>query len=164
VQPLLTDLKTLLQEEISLHEGLKGDLAFELEQDGELSGGDYLRLQQRKYYWINQIEAIESRRIGQVESLAETWQVPPRELTLRAIIARTPEEDSKEFQGSFDALKALVEEIRHLARETGGNAQARLKAIDATLAVIGEAARMHPTYSEAGRLNKRTPTFKHTSA
>ncbi|NIW85405.1 MAG: hypothetical protein GWN09_02175, partial [Gammaproteobacteria bacterium] len=57
-----------------------------------------------------------------------------------------------------------VEEIRTLARETGRNAQARLKAIDATLAVIGEAAKVHPTYSEAGRLTKRTPTFKQTSA
>jgi hypothetical protein len=57
-----------------------------------------------------------------------------------------------------------VEEIRRLAKETGANAAARLKAIDATLAVIGEAVKMHPTYSEAGRLQKRTPTFKHTSA
>lgn len=161
---LLTDLKNLLTDEVALHERLRGDLTRELEQDGEISGADYLKLQQRKYYWVNQIESIESRRIGHVEALARDWDVEPRALTLRTIIARAPEAVADDLQGSFDALKALVEEIRGLGRKTGGNAQARLKAIDATLAVIGEAARMHPTYSEAGRIHKRTPNFKHTSA
>jgi FlgN protein len=164
VDKLLNDLKALLGEEVALHEGLKADLALESEQDGQLSAGDYLRLQQRKYYWINQIEGIEARRIEQVRNLAESWALDARKLTLREIVARTEEPVSVEFQGYHQALTGLVNEIRKLARETGANASARLKAIDATLAVIGEAVKMHPTYSEAGRLQKRTPTFKHTSA
>jgi FlgN protein len=164
VEKLLTDLKALLGEEVALHEGLQADLAFESEQDGKLPAADFLRLQQRKYYWINRIEGIEQQRMDQVRRLAEHWQLDARKLTLREIIARAPEDLSGEFQGQHSALTALVEEIRRLARATGANAQARLKAIDATLAVIGEAAKMHPTYSEAGRLQKRTPTFKHTSA
>lgn len=161
---LLNDLKALLAEEVAAHTGLKADLAFEQEHDGKLSAGDTLRLQQRKYYWINQIEGIEARRLEQVRRLAEQWELDARKLTLREIIARSPEPLSAEFQGYHGALTGLVAEIRHLARETGANAQARLKAIDATLAVIGEAVKMHPTYSEAGRLQKRTPTFKSTSA
>lgn len=161
---LLDELKALLEDEVALHEGLRADLAFEAEHDGELSSADFLNLQQCKYYRVNQIEGLEERRLEQVRELAGHWQVDPRKLTLREIIARSPETLGEAFQGHHDALCALVEEIRRLARETGANAQARLKAIDATLAVIGEAVKMHPTYSEAGRLQKRTPTFKHTSA
>ena len=164
METLLNELKALLADEVALHEGLKADLAFENEQDGKLSADDFLRLQQRKYYWINQIEGIEARRLEQVRKLAEEWEAPPRQLTLRAIIARCPAPLGMEFQGYHGALTALIGEIRHLARETGANAQARQKAVDATLAVIGEAVKMHPTYSGAGRLQKRTPTFKQTSA
>ena len=39
-----------------------------------------------------------------------------------------------------------------------------MKAIDATLAAIKEALKIHSTYSEAGRLQKATPTLKSTSA
>jgi hypothetical protein len=164
VEKLLNELKALLGEEVALHEGLKADLAFESEHDGQLSSTDFLRLQQRKYYWINQIEGIEARRIEQVRQLADQWETDGRKLTLREIIARSPEVLAGEFTGYRQALTGLVEEIRRLAKDTGANAAARLKAIDATLAVIGEAVKMHPTYSEAGRLTKRTPTFKHTSA
>lgn len=149
VQELLSELKTILDDEISLHEGLKNDLAFELEQDGELTGAEYVKLQQRKYYRIHQIETLESRRIGQVAELAKAWEQTPKKLTLREIIARSPGKVGSELQGCHDALAALVQEIRELARETGGVAQARLKAIDATLAVIGEAVKMHPTYSDS---------------
>lgn len=163
MKTLLNDLKALLADEVALHEGLKADLALESEQDGKLSAGDFLRLQQRKYYWINRIEGIEAQRMDQVRKLAEAWDTDPRKLTLRAIIARSPAPLGTEFQGYHGALTALVEEIRALARETGANAAARQKAVDATLAVIGEAARIHTTYSEAGRMKKRTPTFKQTS-
>ena len=160
----LTELKTLLFEEIALHEALRDDLAFELAQDGNLNGAEFLKLQQRKYIRAQQIEEMEARRIGQVRSMAEAWQTEPRQLTLRAIIARCSPPLAGEFEACHGKLQTLVNEIRPLARETAANAQARLKAIDATLAVIGEAARMHPTYSEEGRLQQRPPTFKHTSA
>jgi hypothetical protein len=160
----LTELRTLLSEEIALHEGLRDDLAFELAQDGNLSGAEFLKLQQRKYIRAQQIEEMEARRIGQVGQLAETWQMETRQLTLRAIIARCSQPLAGEFETCHQTLQTLVDEIRALTRVTAANAQARLKAIDATLAVVGEAARMHPTYSEEGRLQQRPPTFKHTSA
>ena len=56
------------------------------------------------------------------------------------------------------------EEIRKLAAVTSSNAQARLKAIDATLAVVKEAMKIHSTYSEGGQLNRSTPSLKSTSA
>ena len=107
MEKLLNDLKALLGEEVALHEGLKADLAFESEQDGTLSSGDYLRLQQRKYYWINQIEGIEARRIEQVRKIAEDWAVDARKLTLREIIARAPQDD-----GSRARRKATVRSSR----------------------------------------------------
>ena len=164
MQKLLKELKTTLEQEIDLHLGLKADLAYEAEQDGELSGGDYLRLQQRKYIWAGQIEEIETRRVAQVNELAEKWEADEKKMSLREIIDRVADPFKESFRDSRETLIALVEEIRNLARKTGANAQARLKAIDATLSVIGEAARQHPTYSEEGRIQQRPPTFKSTSA
>lgn len=176
MQQLLKELKSLLDKEVALHEELKGDLALELENDGQLSGADYLKVQQSKFYRAHQIETLERKRIGQVSELTRKisaaeepgagpeGNTPPRSLTLKEIIAQSPPEMGKELQGCHEALSALVNEIRHMAREAGGIAQARLKAIDATLSVIGETVKMHPTYSGAGRLEKRTPTFKQTSA
>ena len=176
MQELLKELKSLLDKEIALHEELKGDLSLELESDGQLSGADYLKLQQSKYYRVHQIESLEQTRIGQVSELThklsagktqgegEEEDPPPRNLTLKEIIAQSSPEMGEELQGCHQALTALVSEIRRMASETGGIAQARLKAVDATLSVIGEAVKMHPTYSDEGRLKKRTPTFKQTSA
>lgn len=176
MQQLLKELKSLLDKEVALHEELKGDLALELENDGQLSGADYLKVQQSKFYRAHQIETLERKRIGQVSELTRKisaaeepgagpeGNTPPRSLTLKEIIAQSPPEMGKELQGCHDALSALVNEIRRMAREAGGIAQARLKAIDATLSVIGETVKMHPTYSGEGRLEKRTPTFKQTSA
>ena len=164
MQKLLTELKSLLNEDLALHEGLKSDLTFESEQDGQLGGSEYFRLQQRKYHWVHRIEEIESRRIAQVEHLAQHWNEAPKGLSLREIIARSPAPLAGELEACHEGLTGLVAEIRRLGKETGQNAQARLKAIDATLAVIGEAVKMHPTYSGAGRLRQRPPTFKQTSA
>ncbi len=164
MENLLTALTSLLSEEIALHEGLKSDLALEAEQDGKLTAGEFLKLQQRKYHWAHQIGELEARRIDQVDALAQCWSEDPRQLTLRSIIARATSPHDEALQGCYKALRALVDEVRHLAGETGANAQARLKAIDATLAIIGEAARIHPTYSDAGRLLQRKPTFKDTTA
>lgn len=164
MQKLLTELKTLLEQQITLHEGLKADLSQEAETDGKMSAADFLQLQQRKYHWAGQIEDAEARRLEQVDELAQQWNVPAQQLTLKEIITRSPAPLNKSFTASRESLKLLVDEIRALARRTGTNASARLKAIDATLAVIGEAAQQHPTYSQKGRLKQRPPTFKTTSA
>lgn len=160
----LTQLKELLIEEIKIHQALKSDLQSEAEQDGKLDGAALIHLQREKNHKAREIQAMEGQRIQLVEDIAADWGLPPKELTLRRIIPRTPQPLDEQLATCHRQLVALVEEIRTLARETSRNAQARLKAIDATLAVVGEAARLHSTYSEEGRLQKVLPTFKETSA
>ncbi|MCH8883126.1 MAG: hypothetical protein IIA41_06455 [SAR324 cluster bacterium] len=79
----------------------------------------------------------------------------------RPIIAHP--ERCEALAGRPELLEAFVQRGM-LAQVTSANAQARLKAIDATLAAIKEALKIHSTYSEAGRLQKATPTLKSTSA
>ncbi len=160
----LTHLKELLIEEIKIHQALKSDLQSEAEQDGKLDGAALIHLQREKNQKAREIQVMESQRIQLVEEIAAGWSLPPKELTLRRIIPRTPKPLDEQLAACHRQLVALVEEIRALARETSRNAQARLKAVDATLSVIGEVAKLHPTYSEEGRLQKVTPTFKETSA
>lgn len=164
MQKLLIELKTMLENQISLHEGLKTDLVSESEQDGALSGTDFLQLQRRKYYWAAQIEEAESHRISQVRELAGHWNLEGKDIRLKDIISRSPASIGEELSANRETLIALVSEIRALARETGSNASARLKAVDAALLVVGEAARQHPTYSGKGRIRQKPPTFKSTSA
>ena len=164
MQKLLIELKAMLEHQISLHEGLKTDLVSESEQDGAMKGTDFLRLQQRKYYWAAQIEEAETHRISQVKELAGHWNLEDKDIRLRDIIARSPTPIDEELSANRETLIALVSEIRALARETGANAAARLKAVDAALQVVGEAARQHPTYSGKGRIRQKPPTFKSTSA
>ena len=164
MQELLIELKSMLEHQISLHESLKTDLVCESEQDGTLSGTEFLRLQQRKYFWAAQIEEAESHRISQVKELAGHWNLEDKDIRLRDIIARSPTPIDEELSAKRETLIALVAEIRSLARETGANAAARLKAVDAALQVIGEAACQHPTYSGKGRIRQKPPTFKSTSA
>ena len=164
MQKLLIELKSMLENQISLHEGLKTDLVLESEQDGVMSGADFIQLQQRKYYWAAQIEEAESHRISQVKELAGHWNLGDKDIRLKDIIARSPAPLDEELSVKRESLIALVSEIRALARETGANAAARLKAVDAALQVVGEAARQHPTYSGKGRIRQKPPTFKSTSA
>lgn len=160
----LDALKRLLQGEVALHQALKEELHQESLQDGKLDGATLLRLQQRKYHTARQIQDLESHRIALVKELAREWHEPAEELTLRRISARAGGEIGQELQATHGALVDLVHEIRDLARVTGGNAGARLKAVDATLAVIHEAVKVHATYSEAGKLQSKPVTFKYTSA
>ena len=160
----LTRLKELLIEAIEIHEALKSDLQSEAEQDGKLDGAALIHLQREKNRKAREIRVIENQRIQLVEEIAADWNLPPKDLTLRRIIPRTPQPLDEQLAACHRQLVALVEEIRALARVTSRNAQARLRAIDATLAVVGDAVRLHSTYSEEGRLQTVTPTFKQTSA
>ncbi len=164
VEAKLKDLNQLLMEEIEIHEALKIELQQEAARDGELNGADLLKLQQGKIRKMREIQGLELKRMQLVDELAAAWNEDPAELTLRRIVPRASAEIGERLAACHEQLVALVESIRELARETAGNAQARLKAIDATLAVINEAIKMHPTYSEEGRLQKVTPSFKETSA
>ena len=161
---LLEELSDLLRQELALHESLRNELVAERDTDGKMDGESLLRTQQRKYHLVSRIESVEEHRIGKVRDLARIWEEPAEALTLRAIIGRIPEESGQSLADCHSGLMRLIQEIRSLAQETGSNANARLKAVEATLSVVGEAARLHPTYSGSGKLQQKRPTFKSTSA
>lgn len=164
VEPILTELQALLREEMSLHAGLRDELRLECDEDGKLNSTEFIGLQQRKYNLVARIENLETKRMSKVSELAQQWEEPMESLTLGKIIDRSEETHGKPLKSCFDGLLALVEEIRELSRESGANANARLKAVESTLSVISDAARVHPTYSGKGKIQQRPPTFKATSA
>jgi hypothetical protein len=160
----LDALQRLLQEEVSLHQALKEELREESLQDGKIDSASLLRMQQRKYHTARQIQDLESQRIALVKELAKAWKTPGEELTLRRISETVGGPAGQELLSAHGTLVSLVHDIRELSRLTGSNAGARLKAIDATLAVIHDAVNLHTTYSEAGKLQNKPVTFKYTSA
>ena len=157
-------LHDLLGQEIALHEALKKELQQEAERDGQMDGLSLLQIQQTKQRKSREIQHAEQQRIALVGELAAQWSEGIESLTLNRIIELSPAEMGALLRECHVRLMGLVEDIRKLAKITSANAQARLKAIDATLAAITEAVNMHPTYSEGGRLHTVTPTFKQTSA
>ncbi len=160
----LNRLRDLLEQEIALHEALKKELQHEAERDGQMDGLSLLQVQQTKHRKAREIQHAEQQRIALVGELAALWSEEIESLTLNRIIELSPAEMGPLLRECHGRLMGLVEDIRKLAKITAANAQARLKAIDATLAAITEAVNMHPTYSEGGRLHTVTPTFKQTSA
>ncbi len=159
---LLHALSALLHDELQLHRALRDELAVEAAQDGRVDGASLLKQQQKKQHLVRQIQDLEAERMALVGSLAEAWQEPPETLTLRRIIPRCPPDLAGALGHQHAGLLELVQAIHDLAKVTSGNAQARLKAVDATLAVIHEAVKVHSTYSEAGRLQAKPVTFKYT--
>ena len=157
-------LQDILEEEIAIHAALKQDLQLERVQDGRIDGMTLLKLQEEKNRKFHHIQVKEIERMGLVREIAADWGEDPENLTLSQIIPRVAPRLGEQLRDCHGRLIDLVNDIRDLAKITSSNAQARLKAIDATLAVINEAVKMHPTYSEEGRLETMTPTFKHTSA
>jgi flagellar biosynthesis/type III secretory pathway chaperone len=164
VDDKLKALSALLRDEVGLHEALKADLDHEARLDGKLDGGEVLRLQQHKQGLVRRIQELEQDRIGLVNALARGWSEPAEALTLRRIIPLAPEPLSQELKDSYASLMTLVGAIRELARTTAGNAAARLKAVEATLNVIHETAKVHATYSGSGKLQAPPVTLKYTSA
>ena len=160
----LNDLIGILREEIALHSALLLELADEAERDGQLTGNELLGFQARKSQVVHAIREQESNRMRIVDDLGRYWKVQGQDLTLKQIIARAPTEAGNALGDCHGELKRLVGRIRELAAVTSGNAQARLRAIDATLAVVRDALKIYSTYSEEGHLQKRTPTLKSTSA
>lgn len=160
----LNDLLDVLREEIRQHQALESELENEAALDGTLNGSELLRFQARKNACVRTIRDLEKRRLEIVAAFAKAWDEPAGLITLKRIAGRAPQAVGEALMGCHTELMAAVERIRGLAATTSQNAQARLKAIDATLAVIKEALKIHSTYSEGGRLQKRTPTLKTTLA
>lgn len=160
----LTALLDVLEQEIRQHQALEIELENEAALDGTMTGSELLRIQARKNACVRTVRDLEKRRAEIVRAIAQAWDEPPELITLRRIAGRAPEPAGERLMRCHAELMGLVERIRELSATTSQNAQARLKAIDATLAVIKEALKIHSTYSEEGRLQKRTPTLKSTSA
>ena len=159
----LKQLNQILQEQISVHESLREDLRQELEDDGKLDGKLLMQLQHRKSHKANSLQHLEENRMAIVRELGSQWGVEADSLNLRQIIARAPKEQADVLSECHGTLLALVEEIQGLARQTSSNAQARLRAVEATLVAINDSVKSHATYSEAGKLNRKPPTFRETS-
>ena len=164
MQQYLPELLELLKEEILHHSALEHELEQEADLDGSLNGSELLQIQMRKTKCVRDIRDLEKRRIELVSRIAQDWGESTEAITLSRIIGCAPIREGEALQQCYSELQDLVHRIRKLAQVTSSNAQARLKAIDATLAAIKEALKIHSTYSEAGRLQKATPTLKSTSA
>ena len=164
MHPYLPELLDLLKEEILHHTALEHELKQEADLDGSLNGSGLLQIQMRKTKCVRDIRDLEEQRMELVGRIALDWGEPAEAVTLSRIIERAPKREGSALQQCYAELQNLVQRIRDLAQVTGANAQARLKAIDATLAAIKEALKIHSTYSEAGQLQKATPTLKSTSA
>ncbi len=141
----LNQLDALLLQEVALHESLCAELEKEAAGDGQLDGAALLRLQRNKNQTVREIQELEAERLVLVEAIAAAWSEDAAELTLRRIVPRAPVTIGENLSRRHGRLMELVTQIRELAALTGGNAQARLKAIEATLAIINEAVKMHPT-------------------
>jgi hypothetical protein len=164
VNKFLTTLRDLLQEEVELHDTLRRELEQEAESDGDMSAGTLLRIQVTKNQCAQRIQYLEEQRISVVRNIETNQGRSGAGLTLKQIIPLADEALGQELKDCHQHLQDALHDIRDLARLTGENAHARLQAVDATLAVINEAVRMHPTYSDEGRLHNKPPTFKYTSA
>ena len=160
----LHELLGILQREISLHRALATELENEAALDGKLNGGELLRIQSRKNQCVRGIRELETQRIALVSGVSNALGGTYAPMTLREIAARASDDLRPALLRCHQELMTLIQQIRALAQVTSQNAQARLKAIDATLFVVREALKMHPIYSEEGRLHKQTPTLKSTSA
>jgi len=158
------ELLAILQREVALHGALEAELANEAALDGKMNGGELLRIQARKNQCVRAIRELETQRTAVADNLSREIGGAGGPMTLREIASHAGEEMRAALLRCHHELLTLIQRIRALALVTAQNAQARLKAIDATLFVVREALKMHPIYSEEGRLHKRTPTLKSTSA
>ena len=164
MEALIQDLVALLSREAERHRELLAVLEDEVRLDGQMEAATLVDLQRKKYGLAHAIAALEEERLRVVGKLARLWNVAPQDLTLRRIADRLADDGAQGLLALHSQLVTLVENIRQQAQAAGANAQARLKAVNATLDVMKDALNIHATYSEEGRLKKATPRLKNISA
>lgn len=163
----LEKLKQILTDQLSQYGALKTVLEKEVEGDGTLKSEEVVELQVQKKQLVKKTHKLEDTRLEVVAEIAAQWGEEGADLTLKEIIARLPEdhkEQGAELAALQEKLMTEVEVIRGLGKKTAFHASARLRAIEATLAVVNEASHTHSTYSEEGHLQKTVPSFKRTLA
>ncbi len=151
-----------MQQQAELHENLLSLLQNESGGFGRLRGSELLKLQGEKSRCIRAAAQLEKERIQLVKQYAKSWNTDSKELTLSVIIDRADEEYSVPLQQCFDQLKLLIGKIRDIAEENAMQASGRLKSVESSLQFISQLQNGPPTYSEAGKIQKRTGTLSRT--
>ncbi len=134
-------------------------LAYELENDGKLNATDFTRLQQRKSRMAVEVQDVEKALVACAIELGTQWGVSNSPPCLKDLANCAAAENADAFLPLHQKLRQQAQDIQRMAAHTARNAKARLQAMDATLHVICEAAKLHTTYSGAGRLAQRTMHF-----
>lgn len=151
-----------MQQQAELHEHLLSLLQNESGGFGRLRGSELLKLQGEKSRCIRATAQLEKERIKLVEQYAKSWNTDSKELTLSVIIGRADNEYSVQLQQCFDRLKLLIAKIREVAEENSMQASGRLKSVESSLQFISQLQNGPPTYSDAGKIQKRAGTLSRT--
>ena len=138
---------------------MEGALSHEIENDGQLNAGDFTRLQQRKARIAVEVVDLEKAITTCAAQLGTQWKVQAQPPRLKDLARAADAQGGEAFLSLQKDLQAQALHIQRMAQKTAHNARARLQAIDATLHVIGESAKLHTTYSDAGKLAQRAMHF-----
>ena len=152
----MRELLNILKQQTELHENLLHLLQKESEGFGSLRGSELLKLQGEKSRCVRAAAQLEKERILLVEQCAKSWKIDSKNLTLRVIIGRADNEYSIPLQKCFERLKLLIENIREIAEENSMQSSGRLKSVETLLQFISQLQNGPPTYSEEGKIQKRT--------
>ena len=152
----MNELLNILQKEVKLHEHLFTLLQKESEGFGRLSGSDLLKLHGEKSRSVRSSARLEKERIKIVAKIAKSWNMKLEDLTLSVIISRTTEVYSKPLKECFDLLKSLISEIGKIADNNSIQALGRLKSVESSIEFMSQLQNGSPTYSDAGKIQKRT--------
>ncbi len=158
----MRELLNILQQQAELHENLLSLLQKESDGFGSLRGSELLKLQGEKSRCVRATAQLEKERILIVEQLAESWDIDSKDLTLRVIIGRADNEYRLPLQKCFNRLKMLIAKIRKIAEENSMQSFGRLKSVESSLQFISQLQKGPPTYSEVGKIQKRTGTMSRT--
>ena len=138
-----------------MHENLLSLLQKESDGFGSLRGSELLKLQGEKSRCVRATAQLEKERIFLVEQYAKSWNTDIKDLTLRVIIGRAEDEYSIPLQKCFDRLKQLIAEIHEIAEKNSMQSSGRLRSVESSLKFISQLQNGPPTYSEAGKIQKR---------
>lgn len=152
----MRELLNILKQQVELHQNLLSLLQKESEGFGSLRGSELLKLQGEKSRCVRATAQLEKERIKLVEQYAKSCDRDSSDLTLRVIIGQADDEYSKPLQKCFDKLKLLISKIHEIAEENSMQSSGRLKSVESSLQFISQLQNGPPTYSEAGKIQKKT--------
>ena len=158
----MRELLNILQQQTELHENLLSLLQKESDGFGNLRGSELLKLQGEKSRCVRATAKLEKERIILVEQYAKSWNTNSKDLTLRVIIGRADSEYSIPLKKCFNRLKLLITKIHEIAEENSMQSSGRLKSVESSLKFISQLQNGPPTYSEVGKIQKRSGILSRT--